>query len=155
MGTTVSRWTLRGVAQHGRTRERSRFRRRFAVPARIAALSAAGFDLGDTLETLPEGNKKSDDNALYEWTVDDSFPEILGHLLVPGSWSITGSGIFKFSEQIMVLEARALLRCFSSLMHDHCNHNRRHPFSQTSWHWHYLSIVVVVATSKLSRCYGG
>ena len=117
-GTTVSRWSLRDVAHHGRVRERSRFRRRFAVPARMAALSVAGFDMGDTLETLPEENEKSDDDALYEWTVDDSFPEIHGHMLVPGSWSITGSGMFKFSEQIMVLEARALLRCFSSLMHD-------------------------------------
>ena len=109
-GLCTSWWPREVVASIGRVSERSRFKRTGGHSARESALGSAGFiqnpDSGQW--GLPEEDvDEYMDKA--GWSFDSSFEEVPAELLHKSQWEPKSWGRWKRAENILILEARALL----------------------------------------------
>jgi len=105
-GECVSDWGADEAARHGRLPERARFRRG-AGSARahsFAVVQEAGRDSAGRV-ILPD----TDDADPHGWEEDDDFPEVPVVLMDHKRWRVTRSGRWKYSEDIHLTEARALV----------------------------------------------
>jgi hypothetical protein len=113
-GIVKSIWDLGDVREVGRTSERSRFRLG-GVSARSAALNSAGF-------VLNEFGKISKDQFGYpiqmpvtlqdedKWVLNSDFPEVPARLLQDNLWQNVAADAWAFSDDILRLEARAVMK---------------------------------------------
>ena len=104
-------WPRSKVAECGRQSERSRFRRVSAHSARESALQAAGLSLDQHGRwTSPHGDESHEALAQAGWEIDNDFKEVPAAGLVRRLWHATMHGSREFEEDILVLEARAVLK---------------------------------------------
>ena len=107
-GVTGSFWPPAVVAYHGRLSERRRF-------ARVASTQARShFDLQCCLEAFDATSLRTDEDKMLQesepWVVDPEFVEIPVGLLRGDSWSELVRRRWVKTDNILLLEARALLR---------------------------------------------
>ena len=109
-GICHSWWPKLEVASVGRISERSRFRRTQFHSARDAALISAGFAKVSG-RWVPQGSDAGEERTLEAigWEAVDNFPEVPASGLHSGLWKAKFWGSWKFSEDILILEARTLL----------------------------------------------
>ncbi|CAK0810365.1 unnamed protein product, partial [Prorocentrum cordatum] len=102
------------VKKQGRILERSRFRRLGGLPARASALAAAGFVYSPTTARWQVNDEKerdpSDVQEAGAWEMRKDFPEIPGALLHGDRWRLILHGKWAYSEDILILEARVLVK---------------------------------------------
>ena len=100
-------WDRRQVADTGRVLERSRFKRSSGHSARESALHAAGFSFqkGKWEKTIGS----IDSLKAAGWELQQDFPEVPSAGLRRELWQPKMWGIWKFHENILVLEARTVL----------------------------------------------
>lgn len=110
-GVSTSFWPVETVAACGRIVERSRFRKLGAHSARDSALSSAGF-VKDEITGLWKDRVLDDDEYLQlaGWSLDKEFEEVPAQLLRRELWTPRVWGKWDFSENIVVLEGRALVK---------------------------------------------
>lgn len=115
-GVCTGGWPTSEVAAHGRITERSRFRRRAGRSARDEYFESYEYVRGvGGLWELADG-EPAPDGASSMWEEVSGFDSIPPGLLHKGRYRILGSGQWRIAENILVLEARAILRCFKSLI---------------------------------------
>ena len=123
-GVCASWWPRSTVASVGRVSERSRFKRSGGHSARESALGSAGFihDPTSGKWALPDIdiNDFLDDSG---WTLNADFAEVPAELLHKSQWEPKSWGRWQRAENILVLEARALIGgirrvCSSNHGHD-------------------------------------
>ena len=110
-GVCQAWWPRCQVAECGRQSERARFRRVSSHSARESALQSAGF-MNDQHGrwTNPHGDECQDALAQAGWSIDDGFKEVPSGGLVRRLWHSTMHGRWAYTEDILVLEARAVLK---------------------------------------------
>ncbi|CAK0871913.1 unnamed protein product [Prorocentrum cordatum] len=118
-GMAQSFWPQHVVEQVGRLPERARFRSALGRPARESALAAANLarDSSGALCSF-EGMKNPDSLAsdpLSSWELDPGFAEVPWQWLRKGAWETVRSGVWRFAEDILILEARALVKSIQRL----------------------------------------
>ena len=123
-GVKVAQWPLAEVRRAGRVSERSRFRRVGPHTARESALIAAGLECDGqgrwyTMEA-PEEKEVMDD-----WEVDETFEEIPAAGLKESLWRTVLSGAWKYEEEILELEGRALVKGMQRLACQPAGHHHR------------------------------
>jgi hypothetical protein len=104
-GVCTSEWTRDVVARVGRVSERSRFKSLTSVGAREAAFRAHA---AIHVDEIVDANGVIDTNDHWERVSD--FPEVPSDLLVFKLWKPCLWGAWQFEEDILVLEARALVK---------------------------------------------
>ena len=110
-GVCQAWWPKAKVAECGRQTERSRFRRVSAHSARESALQAAGLSVDERGRcTDPHGDACRASLAQAGWDTDDGFKEVPHAGLVRRLWHATIHGKWQFKEDILVLEARAVMK---------------------------------------------
>ncbi|CAK0880972.1 unnamed protein product, partial [Prorocentrum cordatum] len=118
-GMAQSFWPQHVVEQVGRLPERARFRSALGRPARESALAAANlaWDSSGALCSF-EDMKNPDSLAsdpLSSWELDPGFAEVPWQWLRKGAWETVRSGVWRFAEDILILEARALVKSIQRL----------------------------------------
>ena len=105
-GISGAYWERSRVADVGRVTERSRFKRMVGRSARDHALHLA--EHGPSVAT----SSHVDPDAPPEdvWKIRGDFPEVPAELLRPSLWASKGHGQWQHVEDILVLEARALVK---------------------------------------------
>ncbi|CAK0791762.1 unnamed protein product, partial [Prorocentrum cordatum] len=113
-GIASSEFGVSMVKKQGRILERSRFRRLGGLPARASALAAAGFVYSPTTDRWQVDDEKerdpSDVREAGAWEMREDFPEIPGGLLHGDRWRLILHGKWAYSEDILILEARVLVK---------------------------------------------
>ena len=128
-GVCASRLPLEAVQSIGRVSERERFRRSSGHSAREAALTSAGFVKDEVTGKWTEGVLEDEDYLLLSgWELDESFPEVSKQYLHEEDWCVVRQGAWKKREHIVYLEARALVKSFEFIVHDHHSSNTRQLF---------------------------
>ncbi|CAE7731551.1 unnamed protein product [Symbiodinium sp. CCMP2592] len=118
-GVVSSWWSPREVAAHGRVPERGRFRRSGGHNARESALTSAGFVKDELTGQWLAGEVDSQDYLSQAgWEIDDQFPEIPGGLLRKEAWTPEVVGAWKRPDNIVRLEARALIIALQRVCRD-------------------------------------
>ena len=106
-GVCEAVWPLDVVKRTGRITERSRFRRVGPHSARESALTSAGFerdsDTGQWVAAASEG-------CLEAWELDQDFPEVPAAGLRRELWRARLWGKWEYKEDILILEARTLVK---------------------------------------------
>ena len=110
-GVCQAWWPKNKVAACGRQTERSRFKRVSSHSARESALQAAGF-VTDAHGRWTSPHGEACEAALVEagWETDMNFKEVPSAGLTRKLWQPTMHGRWKFKEDILVLEARAVMK---------------------------------------------
>ncbi len=122
-GVCCSEWPISSVAAHARVPERSRFKKRSGVSARDSFFMRGGFVRDSTgLWVSEEDLDPGDPLVSSECDRDISFTEIDLPLLHRSRWQVVASRSWRRQENILILEARALLRSVQCLIW----HNRAH-----------------------------
>ena len=119
-GITQNQFSRACVAQMGRTREVSRFK---LHPGSSARQSALGDGIGTQVDSLMRnelGDAKLLDDAFVgvDHSVRDAdanFPEIPTSVTDAPRWAIVGCGKWRFEDNIVRLEAHALIKGIQSL----------------------------------------
>ena len=118
-GMAQSFWPKTVVEQVGRLPERARFRSALGRPARESALAAANLSLdGAGAWRVLDDEKNLDpltSDLLSLWELDPDFDEVPWQWLRKGAWETVRSGVWRFSEGILILEARALVKSIQRL----------------------------------------
>ncbi len=121
MGVCSGQWPLDQVARHGRVMERSRFLRGPGKSARDSYFLDNGFTM-DPLSGLWRPLLEDELPTETLWKIQPGFPEIEIELLQKRLWQVRVSRPWRMSDDILVLEARALFRSLQvqiSLHHAH------------------------------------
>ena len=122
-GVCQAWWPKEKVAEQGRRLERSRFRRVGPHSARESALQAAGFARSNGGRwTLPSSGAKAIEGRL---DVNDGFHEIPAAGLRRELWNPVLHGRWSFKEDILVLEARAVLKGIRRVLMTRYGHDMR------------------------------
>jgi len=127
-GVAESEWRRDEVAAVGRVPERARFRRVDGVPARESAMRAAGFEYEPITDRWSASAAGAEvDRATpecSEWVLDESFPEVPAELLHGSRWKLVMRDRWLYEEDILILEARALIKAVAKVAHSapcaHC-----------------------------------
>ena len=110
-GVVSSHWKVDDVATVGRELERGRFKKMGMHSAREAALTAAGFVRNELTKEWKAGWCSSEDYlARSGWALNHDFVEVPGRLLTADRWSPSMWGKWQYSNGILELEARALVK---------------------------------------------
>ena len=111
-GVCQAWWPQQKVAMCGRQPERSRFRRVASHGARESALQSAGLvcDAHGRWTSLDGDESCLSGVAEAGWGTDASFQEVPAAGLRRRLWQPTMHGKWGFTEDILVLEARAVLK---------------------------------------------
>ena len=110
-GVCQSWWPRSKVALCGRQTERSRFRRVASHSARESVLLSAGLVLdAHGRWTAPHDEECREALAQAGWGTDSSFKEVPAAGLKRRLWQPTMHGNWEFSEDILVLEVRAVMK---------------------------------------------
>ena len=117
-------WPRDIVAKAGRRLERSRFKRCGGHSARASALQAAGFELNAGLWTK-RNVAVSKRLAEAGWEVDESFEEIPAAGLRRSLWIPKIWGKWHSSENILILEARTVLKGVKRVLLTRFGHDMR------------------------------
>lgn len=117
-------WPRDEVSKCGRRLERSRFRRSSGHSARESALQAAGFELHAGLWTKSnvEASKRL---ASAGWEVDEDFEEVPSAGLKRELWIPKIWGKWHFGENILLLEAKAVLKGTKRILLTRFGHSMR------------------------------
>lgn len=117
-------WPRDEVSKCGRRLERSRFRRSSGHSARESALQAAGFELHAGLWTKSnvEASKRL---ASAGWEVDEDFEEVPSAGLKRELWIPKIWGKWHFGENILLLEAKAVLKGIKRILLTRFGHSMR------------------------------
>jgi hypothetical protein len=115
-GIVKSKWSLADVRRVGRVDERSRYKLGATI-ARSSALHLAGFVLDEEGNLVKSGNSylrvpadlMQDINA-QRWEANLELPEVPPALLQGHKWQSVMADKWKFSDNIMILEARAMVK---------------------------------------------
>ena len=107
-GVCQAYWPAEEVADCGRRPERARFRRVGPHSARESALESAGFKQDSAGRWFSSEGHASLQEA--GWVIDDSFVEVPSAGLRRHLWSPKMQGRWAYKEDILVLEARAVLK---------------------------------------------
>jgi len=123
-GVCHSWWPKSHVAQVGRVLERSRFKRAEAHSARESALTAAGLVNDAGKWRAADG---ADLRRLHEegWALDETFPEVPSSGLRRELWAPKLWGRWFHKENILILEARALLKGLKRIAFTRWGHSLR------------------------------
>ena len=123
-GVCQAWWPKNKVAESGRRLERSRFKRLSAHSARESALQAAGFAKSTSGRwTVP--TEEADSLLDAGWVIDDSFGEIPSAGLRRELWTPVVHGRWNYKEDILVLEARAVLKSLRRVLMTRYGHDVR------------------------------
>ena len=114
-GITQNHFSRECVAKMGRTREASRFK---LHPVSSARKSALGDGIGTAVDWLlknkaahsADSGDDFDGVGLAVWDADPGFPEIPTSVTDDEHWAIVGCGRWKVEDNIVRLEARALIQ---------------------------------------------
>ncbi|CAK0850742.1 unnamed protein product, partial [Prorocentrum cordatum] len=118
-GMAQSFWPQHVVEQVGRLPERARFRSALGRPARESALAAANLARDSSGALCSFEDMKNPDSLasdpLSSWELDPGFAEVPWQWLRKGAWETVRSGVWRFAEDILILEARALVKSIQRL----------------------------------------
>ncbi|CAK0899857.1 unnamed protein product [Prorocentrum cordatum] len=118
-GMAQSFWPQHVVEQVGRLPERARFRSALGRPARESALAAANLarDSSGALCSFADVDNPDSlaSDPLSSWELDPGFAEVPWQWLRKGAWETVRSGVWRFAEDILILEARALVKSIQRL----------------------------------------
>ncbi|CAK0867094.1 unnamed protein product [Prorocentrum cordatum] len=118
-GMAQSFWPQHVVEQVGRLPERARFRSALGRPARESALAAANLarDSSGALCSFADMDNPDSlaSDPLSSWELDPGFAEVPWQWLRKGAWETVRSGVWRFAEDILILEARALVKSIQRL----------------------------------------
>ena len=121
-GVATSIWKPQAVAEVGRVLERRRFRLG-AGQARQHAAAAAGFSIDEATGLISaEPCLEDAEDEDHRWVVDPSFPEVPAESLNAERWRLVLADRWLFSDNILILEARAVLK--AALRITHSNYGR-------------------------------
>ena len=119
-GVCASKLPSKAVSSIGRVAERDRFRRCSGHSARESALTSAGFVKDDLTGKWAEGLLEDEDYLrLSGWDLEPNFPEVSKDHLHEDDWNVVRQGPWRKREHIVHLEARALVKSFEFVVHDH------------------------------------
>eukprot|EP00438_Fugacium_kawagutii_P016537 Skav227298 [mRNA] locus=scaffold2645:95140:99516:- [translate_table: standard] len=124
-GVCESWWEKGRVAAVGRLQERSRFRRLDSHSARESALGAAGLHFDGTAWTK-FSSKAAEKLREAGWGLSESFAEVPAPLLKRKHWKPKLWGKWKFNDNIVLLEARGVLKAIKRLAMTRYGHGIRH-----------------------------
>ena len=113
-GVATSLRTPQEVAEIGRVLERRRFKLG-AGQARAHAAAAAGFAIDSTTGLITADVDEL--AAESRWEVDPSFPEVPATVLNSEHWTLVMADRWMFHDDILVLEARAVLKAAYRIAH--------------------------------------
>ena len=123
-GVCQAWWPKLEVERCGRRLERSRFIRTSSHSARETALLSAGLVQNEAGRwTSPTSGR----DALYQagWSIDDSFEEVPAAGLVRHLWTPKLYGRWRHKEDILVLEARAVMKGLGRVLMTRYGHDIR------------------------------
>ena len=115
-GVCTGDWKPSEVAAHGRITERSRFRRWSGRSARDEYFETNGYVRGVGGLWEPADGELGPEGVSSLWEELPGFDCVPPDLLRKERYRILGSGPWRIAENILVLEARAILRCFKMLI---------------------------------------
>ena len=146
-GVKTAVWPLSAVQRCGRLSERRHVKRLGSHSAREAALGAAGLTKEDG-EWICDRHEGVAASPMEDWAVDASFEEVDPAGLREGLWSTVRLGTWSYTEDIMVLEARACLKSVERLVLGIHGHDIRQLFLLDN-----MSLVICLARGR-SRSFG-